>query len=116
MSRTADRSLSPQTEIVCERCQGNGEIVTDWERYERPHGGDKGDEAVAECPNCDGEGKHSLLVTDEMVTAGCIAAYGKDFPNWPDNSIHDGKMMVSEVLRAALSAPSPTLPVGGSDE
>ena len=40
----------------CERCQGNGEIVTDWERYRHPHDGDVGDEAVAECPDCNGEG------------------------------------------------------------
>ena len=41
---------------TCERCQGNGEIVTDWERYLSPHKGDVGDEAVAECPDCGGEG------------------------------------------------------------
>lgn len=42
--------------VVCERCQGNGEIVTDWERYRHPREGDKGDEAVAECPDCFGTG------------------------------------------------------------
>ena len=41
---------------ICERCQGNGEIVTDWERYRHPYEGDKGDEAVAKCPDCGGEG------------------------------------------------------------
>lgn len=41
---------------TCERCQGNGEIVTDWERYLHSHEGDIGDEAVAECPDCGGEG------------------------------------------------------------
>lgn len=40
----------------CETCQGNGEIVTDWERYLKPHEGDVGDEAVAECPDCGGYG------------------------------------------------------------
>ncbi|MGQ3295623.1 MAG: hypothetical protein ACT6U0_25900, partial [Shinella sp.] len=44
---------APET---CERCQGNGEIVTDWDRYRHPHPSDKGDEAVAECPDCGGEG------------------------------------------------------------
>lgn len=34
----------------------NGEIVTDWDRYLHPHDGDKGDEAVAECPACYGRG------------------------------------------------------------
>lgn len=41
---------------TCQRCQGNGEIVTDWERYLNPHEGDAGDEAVTECPDCDGVG------------------------------------------------------------
>jgi len=41
---------------TCERCQGNGEIVTDWERYRHALDSDKGDEAVAECPDCGGEG------------------------------------------------------------
>lgn len=40
----------------CPRCCGNGEIVTDWERYRHPHEGDVGDEAVAECPDCNGTG------------------------------------------------------------
>lgn len=39
----------------CERCQGNGEIVTDWDQYLHPT---SGDEAVAECPDCDG-GRHN---------------------------------------------------------
>lgn len=41
----------------CERFQGNGEIVIDWDRYLHSHPGDKGDEAVAECPDCDGRGE-----------------------------------------------------------
>lgn len=41
----------------CERCQGNGEIVTNWERYLHGLPGDKGDEAVADCPDCDGRGE-----------------------------------------------------------
>jgi hypothetical protein len=40
----------------CERCQGNGEIVTDWDRYLNAKPGDKGDEAVVECPDCGGTG------------------------------------------------------------
>ncbi|WP_114214185.1 hypothetical protein [Ochrobactrum sp. 3-3] len=49
-----DHAESERTQ--CERCQGNGEIVTDWERYRHPHENDVGDEAVAECPDCSGEG------------------------------------------------------------
>lgn len=43
----------------CPRCCGNGEIVTDWERYLHPQPGDVGDEAVTDCPDCDGTGEVS---------------------------------------------------------
>jgi DnaJ-class molecular chaperone len=43
---------------LCDTCQGNGEIVTDWERYlETPEPGDQGDEGTAICPDCDGAGQ-----------------------------------------------------------
>lgn len=89
---------------TCQRCHGNGEIVTDWDRYLRGHEDENGNEAVAECPDCDGEGRRFSTITDEMVMAGCIAAYGEEFQKWPENSIHDGKVMVSKVLCAALPA------------
>lgn len=44
---------------TCERCQGNGEIVLDWERY--LHGKDDVDEEeagiIASCPDCYGTGE-----------------------------------------------------------
>lgn len=48
-----------QTKPTCQTCQGNGEIVTDWERYLHAHKGDIGDEAVAECPDCNGQGSNT---------------------------------------------------------
>lgn len=45
---------------LCEQCQGNGEIIADWDRYLEPHDGDVGDEAVTECPDCDGTGRRAL--------------------------------------------------------
>lgn len=63
---------------TCQRCQGNGEIVTDWERYRHPHKNDVGDEAVAECPDCNGIGKITAQEgwqfvpkepTDDMIEA-----------------------------------------------
>lgn len=45
-------------ERTCESCQGNGEIVTDWDRYKHPWDGDIGDEAVTDCHDCDGTGEH----------------------------------------------------------
>lgn len=55
---------SEQTGAVmgCERCQGNGEIVLNWDRYLCAHEGDTGNEAVAECPDCDGTGEATPTV------------------------------------------------------
>ena len=53
----ARRALRPAEDAQCECCQGNGEIVTDWDRYLHAHDGDQGDEAVAECPDCNGTGR-----------------------------------------------------------
>lgn len=41
---------------ICGRCMGNGEIVADWDRYLCAEPGDKGDEGLADCPDCDGTG------------------------------------------------------------
>jgi DnaJ-class molecular chaperone len=41
-------------EIICQTCQGNGEVVTDWNAYlgvDQPMS-----DAVAECPDCCGAG------------------------------------------------------------
>lgn len=65
-------SLAAQDLVDCETCCGNGEVVTDWERYKHPHDGDVGDEAVADCPDCDGNGKievPSLAAQDGLVEA-----------------------------------------------
>ncbi len=48
--------LSDAAREQCETCCGNGEIITDWERYLEPRKGDVGDEAVTECPDCSGYG------------------------------------------------------------
>lgn len=40
----------------CERCQGNGEIVIDWETYLHPVNLAAEEASVAECPDCNGEG------------------------------------------------------------
>lgn len=50
----------------CPFCCGNGEIITDWERYLHALPGDKGDEAVADCPNCDGTGAVDYDPEDEV--------------------------------------------------
>lgn len=39
--------------LTCDRCKGNGEVITDWKRYLT---GDTGDKTVTECSDCDGRG------------------------------------------------------------
>lgn len=38
---------------TCARCQGNGEIIVDWEIYLH---GNNDEKAIRECPDCDGTG------------------------------------------------------------
>jgi len=62
-----------------------------------------------------------MEVTNEMIEAGCIAAYGEGFVNWPPRAKDDGVSMVSKVLTAALAvapqvkdAPAPEIHVAWS--
>lgn len=42
---------------ACETCQGNGEIVVNWDLYLHGRNGKTvDDEAVAPCPDCGGSG------------------------------------------------------------
>lgn len=54
--------------LSCKHCAGNGEIVTDWDRYlgapEPGDQGDEGDEGTEDCPDCDGQGSRSLGFSD----------------------------------------------------
>lgn len=43
--------------MMCERCQGNGEIVLDWPKYLHPANLAEEESSVDECPDCDGTGK-----------------------------------------------------------
>ncbi len=42
----------------CDRCCGNGEIVTDWDEYLHPPKDADPDAGTATCPNCDGSGSN----------------------------------------------------------
>lgn len=42
----------------CDRCCGNGEIVTDWDEYLHPPEDADPDAGTVECPNCDGTGSN----------------------------------------------------------
>jgi hypothetical protein len=57
----AKEQAAGENGLPCERCQGNGEIVTDWKRYMHAKPGDVGDEAVADCPDCGGTGRVESL-------------------------------------------------------
>lgn len=89
----AEPSVESEAGETCETCQGNGEIVTDWERYLHPREGDAGDEAVAECPDCSGEGTTTTSPATppaeaEIVDTGAEALYLLRFP--------DGRFVASE--------------------
>lgn len=55
---------------TCERCQGNGEIVLDWETYLHPRDLADEERSVAECPDCDGAG------TKEVPNGTCNTPTG----------------------------------------
>jgi hypothetical protein len=57
MARAAIEALTataPPSD-ACDCCQGNGEVVTDWDRYLEPEPNDIGED-VRECPSCGGSG------------------------------------------------------------
>lgn len=53
----------------CKSCAGNGEVVTNWDRYLKGEPGDVGDEATATCPDCDGQGKADLGSFSDLAPA-----------------------------------------------
>ncbi|MGW8134217.1 hypothetical protein ACWGNZ_01070 [Sphingomonas zeae] len=57
----------------CETCQGNGEVVTDWDRYMHGKPGDTGDEGTKDCSDCDGTGRVDDAPAVDAVPAGEVA-------------------------------------------
>ena len=103
-ARHRTTSLAAQDLVDCETCCGNGEVVTDWERYKHPHDGDVGDEAVADCPDCDGNGKievPSLAAQDGLVEALERCAQIVEQWNHRQNEKVDD---IKYIVRNALSA------------
>lgn len=60
---------------TCECCQGNGEIVTNWNDYLHPANREAEEKSVAECPNCDGEGKVSTAPAPRREAEGEAVAW-----------------------------------------
>lgn len=103
-ARHRTTSLAAQDLVDCETCCGSGEVVTDWERYKHPHDGDVGDEAVADCPDCDGNGKievPSLAAQDGLVEALERCAQIVEQWNHRQNEKVDD---IKYIVRNALSA------------
>lgn len=63
----------------CETCQGNGEIVTDWDRY-LGETDDVGDGGYLDCPDCDGTGECDTMPADDSP----VPATG------PDQALNEG--------------------------
>lgn len=79
----AAHAVQPAVPVAetCEICQGNGEIVTDWPRYQHPHVGDKGDEAVSACQECNGTGQQAPAHPAEGVPAQDMVSVKKEDAN-----------------------------------
>ena len=105
--------------VQCQTCQGNGEIVTDWDRYLHGEDGDKGDEGTAECPDCGGDG--SVGNATPSASGGLEAVRGAFIAGWwvnaatpgedgaGDKAYFDGCAEVDwQDYRAALAAPAAT--------
>lgn len=55
--KDAPSNLEPGNLVrACVRCQGNGEIVVDWDKYLHPANLAEEEASVAECPDCNGRG------------------------------------------------------------
>lgn len=112
-------TVHPASEFAqqtCARCQGNGEIVTDWSRYTNPSPGDTGEEALAECPDCDGTGRVDALLFAQRASVEEVArtiseSYGENpddlMPRHtmcgPDNEQLPYWMRYEEQARAILA-------------
>lgn len=77
--------------VFCERCQGNGELVTDWDRYMKGDMDASGEEYVEPCPDCEGEGHRTRPASPEASPSlGMGEAHGdrkcdachRDNPVW----------------------------------
>lgn len=97
----------------CETCCGSGEIVTDWERYKHPRDGDVGDEAVADCPDCDGNGKvevPSLAAQDGLVEAARLRRLADDCSGYEPSlsalqrAAHDAAAIIEQMFGALKTA------------
>jgi hypothetical protein len=83
MTNPSDRMTVEGLVETCPTCSGNGEIVTEWDRYLEPRSGDAGDEAVAECPDCAGIGLTLIGRLNAKTHCAVRAAGGPQFVN-PD--------------------------------
>ena len=57
-------ALFASLSTLCETCQGNGEVVTDWGTYLKPPEGAEADAGTATCAACDGQGRTTYAFSD----------------------------------------------------
>ncbi len=91
--------------MQCEKCQGNGEIVTDWTRYLKPRPGDMADEASAECPDCDGTGDDGSGPHHSWIEVEARAAARRQLDNLAQSLVDDVMALSDEeILAEAMEA------------
>ena len=105
---SASPAASTEALTTCVTCQGNGETVTDWERYLNARRGDVGDEAVTECPDCNGRGVSATPPAGEgreaLIKAAETLLQAPDLADVPDEDKDPETVDAERQLRAALAA------------
>lgn len=111
----APAAVAGPSQETCQTCQGNGEVITDWERYKHPLPGDVGDEAVAECQDCDGQGTVDAAPTTQAAPAVELGALQAEIAGHEAANLHlsgmvdelrellqDAKRAMTELHKAAI--------------
>lgn len=99
--------------LSCKPCAGNGEVVTDWDRYlGAPEPGDQGGEGTTDCPTCGGHGSLSVGFSD--LAPETLARIIADCERWQrlypkGRSGHEGGAYCWE-LRQAQHVERPDFP------
>nr|DAQ12786.1 MAG TPA: protein of unknown function (DUF5351) [Caudoviricetes sp.] len=92
----------------CKRCAGNGEIVTDWDRYlGAPQPRDQGDEGTTDCPDCDGTGKVDVTEDHPSPTPAADAdrvRIAVEALEWIDSNKSIAPVWVQRKVRDTLAA------------
>ncbi|MBP0440644.1 hypothetical protein [Tianweitania sediminis] len=97
-SPASEPEPAPGAGEICQTCQGNGEVVTNWERYLHGEPGDAGDEGTADCPDCDGIGRADGAGEDAEREAGLVERLRKPWREYQGGAEY---LAVAAMLEAA---------------